>query len=362
MAQRILHMTGTLGYKGLEASVINLYRNIDRSKFQFDFVVSSMVRELYDDEVEHMGGRIWRLPSRAYSPVRYSINLFFLFLRERYNTFHVHANSAGLIVDVLVAKIAGVKNIIVHSHNTSCIRLTQHRIFKNLLPLLQAYRIACSTEAAKWMFGSINNCLILPNGIDPEKYRFNIHNRMLIRSSLELSSESVVLGHVGSFNGAKNQEFVVDVFKVLLSKGVKAELIFVGEGVAKQSIIEYSKNNDVYKYIKFLGARSDVHLLLSAFDFFVFPSIFEGMPLSPIEAQFSGLKCYISTNVPNVTCIKDYVKYLPINKGATFWAQEIMSDLSYQRKDLHDIAVGSCFDIKTTTVLLQKFYESKLHV
>lgn len=360
MVQKILHMTGSLGYKGLEASVMNLYRFIDKNKFQFDFVVCSKEKELYDDEVVKMGGRIWRLPSRSNMPIKYAIKLFDLLKKNKYTAFHVHANSAGLFVDVFVAKLAGVKHIVIHSHNTSCIRLAQHRFFKHLLPFLSTLRIACSIEAAKWMFKTTKNCMILPNGIDPDKFRFNIRIRQLKRDELNIPDDSIVLGHVGSFNGAKNQEFVVDILKSLISSGIPAKLIFIGEGIYKKFVIEYSKSNSVYDNVIFLGARNDVNSLLNAFDFFVFPSNFEGMPLSPIEAQFAGLKCFLSTNVPNVTCLEDYVQYLPVNSGSAFWANAIKDELFYYRHDVYSDVINSSLDINNTTIALQKFYEQNI--
>lgn len=356
--QRILHMVGSLGYAGLEASVMNLYRHIDRERFQFDFVVCSSEKQRYDNEIEAMGGRIFRLPSRSRSPYLYYKNLRKLFNdNPEYKIFHVHSNSAGLFVDCLAAKKSGVPIIIAHSHNSSCIRKLQHHFFKPFLPYVINERFACSSDAGKWLFGN-DSFNVINNGIELEKYQFDNEVRVYKRKSLEVSDE-LVIGHVGSFNGVKNQKFIIDLVRELNLQGINTKCFFVGDGKLKSESIEYADNLDVLNYVKFLGNRDDISELLSAVDFFCFPSLFEGLGIALIEAQVAGLKCLSSNKVPSEAKITENVCFLPIDQGVEVWAEHIKMNIGYKREKTINSLEDSVWSVKNTVKNLTDFYEKK---
>lgn len=352
---RILQMTGSLGYAGIETVIMNLYRKIDRNNVQFDFIVCEDSGR-FDQEVQELGGKIYRLPSRSRHPLAYHNCLRKLLIEHKeYKVFHCNTNSASAVIDLFAAKRAKVKCLIQHSHNASCIVRWQHFIFKPILKMLKLNKIACSIPAAKWMFGNIKDVRILNNGVDLNKLSYDEEKRTELRLKMNVF-DKLIIGHVGSFQERKNQRFLIDIVRDLALDNV--ELWLIGDGETKTSIEEYVKELKLSDKVKFLGLVDNVHELLHAMDIFVFPSKFEGLPLAAIEAQASGLLTVISDTITKEVVIASNAVQLPIDSPDD-WVKYIAAHSDYTRRKVDEEIISSGYDIDEQVKYLEKFYIDK---
>jgi glycosyltransferase involved in cell wall biosynthesis len=355
---RVLQMVGHLGYAGLETMIVNLYRNLDRSRFQFDFVVTDQARGRFDDEIEAAGGVIHRLPNRSRHPLAYHAALKRLFDRHHYPIFHCNTNSAGAFLDLLAARRAGVPARICHSHASNCLLRGQHFLFKGLLDAVVTHRLACSEPAARWMFGNrAGDCTLLRNGIQIERFRFQPEVRERIREGLGLSGR-MIFGHVGNFQSIKNQTFVVDVFAAILRRNPAACLLLIGEGPEAGRVREKVERLGLAAAVRFLGNVGNVHEYMQAMDGMIFPSLFEGFGLVLVEAQAAGLPVLSSDTVPQEVALTDFIQFASLGEPAEAWAARILAQAAESR----DRAGGSLqvsqagFDIREQVRWLEDFY------
>lgn len=316
---RVLQITGSLGVAGLEAVVVNWHRNLDTNRFHFDYVVTTPGPQLHDQEVLAMGARIHRLPAKHRHPLRYAMDLRALLVSIRPDIVHVHTNSASAAIDLAVLRSLPRIQSICHSHNSSCIYKAQHYALKPLINPLASHRVACSPEAAEWLFGDAKGWRYLPNGVSLARNRFNADSRTVVRGQLGVG-DSLVLGHVGSFQTRKNQQFLLRVLRSVVELGVDARLVFVGEGPTKSRVDEEAQRMGLGSRVLFVGTSPDVPAFLSAFDVFLFPSEFEGAPLAPLEALANGLPVIASDQVPSAVRSHQY-QSLSLSAGPAPWAQ-----------------------------------------
>ncbi|MCY9660261.1 glycosyltransferase family 1 protein [Paenibacillus chondroitinus] len=298
---RILQVVVNMNRGGAETLLMNLYRNMDRSKVQFDFLTSKP--GVFDAEIEEMGGRIHRIPyvsEIGHTKYMQALEHFFE-THPQYQIVHAHMDKMSGFV-LRAAKKAGAPVRIAHSHNTSSEGGVAARAYKwvagTFISSCATHFVACSNKAAKWLFANkVNKAMILKNGIESEKFAFSPEVREQVRQELGLSSESYVLGHVGRFAHQKNHSFLIDIFAQLHQEKPNAVLILAGDGPLRAEIEKKVEALHLQDKVKFLGVRSDITRLLQAFDMFVFPSLHEGLPVTLIEAQGAGLPCLISDKI-----------------------------------------------------------------
>ena len=357
MPIRILHIVTYMGRGGLETMLMNYYRAIDRTKVQFDFLTHRDFRADYDDEIEALGGKIYRLPnlnpfSRSY------LGALDRFFREHpeYRIVHSHLDCMSAI-PLKAAKKHGVPVRIAHSHSSR-----QDRDLKYPLKLLFKRRIsgqatqlfACGKEAGKWMFGT-DDFRVLNNAIDAERYRFDPKVRQEVRRELAIPADAPVAGHVGRFMAPKNHGFLLRIFAQLPDH---ARLLLVGDGELRAENEQLAEELGVRDRVIFAGLRSDVDRMLQAMDVFVFPSLYEGLPLSIIEAQAAGLPCLISDKVP-IECKKtELVTQIPLDASPTEWAEAVFSAAEAPRGDTLAQIREAGFDIRANAEWLQNYYLS----
>ena len=286
---------------GAETLIMNLYRNIDREKVQFDFLTCKA--GVFDKEIAMMGGRVYRTPyvtevgqKRFASEIRN-----FLEVHPVYKVIHSHLDKmSGLVLHA--AKKANVPIRIAHSHNTESEGNHLAKIYKwymgNYVKRSATHLYACSLEAAKWLFGNRSNqAHILRNGIETDKFQYSSHDRSTIRDELEIHDDTFVIGHVGRFSKQKNHLFLLDIFAKVYKELPNSILILVGDGIRRGEITQRMRELNIQKQVKMLGVRKDIPALLQAFDTFVFPSFHEGLPVTLVEAQGAGLPCVISDRI-----------------------------------------------------------------
>lgn len=356
MPIRVLQMVGSLGWHGMEAVVMNYYRNIDREKIQFDFVVCSPVKERFDDEVEALGGKIYRLPSRNHHPFAYCKALKKL-LKENpeYKIFHAHGNSASICMDLAIAKSCKIPTRIAHSHNTSCFVKWQHYFFRPFLNGKLTDRLACSEDAGKWLFGN-KPTTILNNAIDISNFLFNQKVRKTIRNELNILENEPLFGCIGGLTKNKNHTFAIEVFKKYKSEGRLGKLIIIGEGSLREKLEKQICDSNLQDDVILFGKVDNVNEFYSAFDAFIFPSCYEGLGIVAVEAQINGLPIIMSDKVPKEAIISDTVEVLSLKDKAE-WSR-LMSEILKSRNSPDNHIIKKHYDIKVKVQQLQEIYES----
>ncbi|MBQ2960354.1 MAG: glycosyltransferase family 1 protein [Oscillospiraceae bacterium] len=362
---RVLQMIGSLGVGGSQTMILNIYRNIDRSKMQFDFVVdhTDPYHSYFVEEVKAMGAKVYTMPGfngANAAEIKREWNNFF-YLHPEYKVLHSHVRSYASLY-LPVAKKHGVKTII-HSHSTSN-GTGAMAMAKNAMqyPLKKQADIlmACSTEAGRWLYGDkamkSDKYILMPNGVDLERFSYSDEARKRLRKELGIEGKFVV-GHVGRYLPDKNHAFLLEAFAKLHEKQPNSVLLLVGEGGAQLEAAQKAVKLGIAEHVIMTGNRSDVPELLSAMDIFAFPSIREGLPMTLIEAQANGLTCLISDRISPDVDISPLIKRMPID-DAERWAWEMLGE--HKRQDVKDDIRKAGFDVKESAKKMAELYR-KLH-
>jgi len=359
---RVAQIMGKMNSGGVESCVMNYYRNIDRTKVQFDFIVIEGSTLPQREEIEKLGGNIIEIPSYIHI-FKYIIELIKIFKQNKYKIVHSHLNTLS-ILPLFSAYIAKVPNRIAHSHSTSNKEETIKNILKNILkPFSKIFAtkfIACSEYAGRWLFGSKafenKKIEIMKNAIDLDKFKYDKEIRSQVRKELNIE-EKFVIGHVGRFMKQKNHEFLIETFYEVQKKREDSILLLIGEGPLEEKIKKKVKLLNIEEKVIFLGAKNNVNEYMQAMDLFVFPSLYEGLGIVVIEAQALGITCICSNNVPKDVDIIGNVEFLP-NNSLEKWEKMIV-DCEYlqsERKiDVEKIRRAG-YDIKISNLQLQNCY------
>lgn len=356
---RVLQVVTYMGRGGLETMLMNFYRNIDREKVQFDFLVHRDFEADYDEEIKQLGGRIYRLNrlnpiSRDYLS---QLDSFFKEHRE-YKIVHSHVDCmAG--IPLKYAKKNGVPVRIAHAHNSNQTKNKKYLLklfYKRMIPKYATNLYACAEAAGRWMFGK-HEFSVLNNAIDSKKYRYNTKTAKRVRADLKIPEEAFVVGHVGRFDPQKNHEVIVHIFVEILKRVPNAKLLLVGAGDLQDTVRKQADALGIQEHVIFTGVRSDVYDLLQGMDVFLFPSLYEGLPVSIIEAQAAGLPCIISDKVP-IECKKtDLVQQVSLTDSYGVWAQTVISAAKKnKRRDTSEEIKNAGFDVCENARQLELFY------
>jgi len=361
---RILHIVGTMDVGGLERLIMNVYRNIDRKMLQFDFVVHNDKHNYYEDEIISLGGYVHRVERKRKNIFKNIIQMYKLFKRNpQYKIIHIHTNSATCLTDLIVAKICNISISIVHSHSTHTGQEKQflHKVLRFIMCLMTDEKFACSDLAAKWLFGdkayNNNEVKIINNAIDAQNFIYNKEISLKCRKDLGIKQNTFVLGHIGSFSDAKNHSFLIDIFNAVRKEEIDSKLLIVGNGPFEMKIRDKINSLNLNDDVILTGLRSDIPEMLCAMDVFVFPSFFEGFPVTLVEAQASGLKCIISDTITTQVQITDLIECVSLNESAEYWASKVLSCKNgYKRGNTYQEIIKRGFDIKNEAKELQEFY------
>ncbi|MFJ7756098.1 glycosyltransferase family 1 protein [Peribacillus muralis] len=359
---RILHVVVNMNRGGAETLIMNLYRNMDRSKIQFDFLTSK--EGVFDAEIRKLGGKIHRIPyisEVGHFAYKKHLNQFFS-ENHTYKIVHAHMDKmSGLVLQS--AKKAGIAKRISHSHNTRSEGGLASRIYKwyagNLIMNNATNLVACSKQAARWLFKN-NHADILKNGIECKLFSFSAETRNIVRKEWNIENDTFVLGHVGRFAQQKNHRFLIDIFAEFVKENEKSMLVLVGEGPLKPEVLARVRALKLDNKVKFLGVRSDINRVLQALDVFVFPSLHEGLPVSLIEAQAAGLPCIVSEQVSKESDLgMNLLQFLTIDDCSS-WSSQLKKAASIQpaRTVIQDSLAKQGYSIRETANELKEFYLS----
>lgn len=361
---RILHVLGNLNYEGAQTFIMNIYRNIDRTKIQFDFIIHTHEKTGYADEITQLGGKIYSISKyKVINDIDYKKewNSFFKQHKE-YKIIHAHVRSTASIF----LKIAKKYNLvtIAHSHSTSSRgnyieRKIKDFMQKNIINYSD-YLFACSVPAGKWLFGTdiVNDkrFKIINNGIECSKYKPDSQARKQIRSELNIKNKFVI-GHVGSFTAPKNHQFLLNLFYEYHKTNSNSVLVLVGNGALQSEIEDTIQKLKLQNAVKILGVRSDVNVVLQGFDLFIFPSKFEGLGIALIEAQANGLPCIISDKIPEEANISSSNLRLSLNDSTDKWIKAISSKAKTEKDNsLNQQVIDKGFDIPNVAKEMEDFY------
>lgn len=360
---RIAQIVGKWVGGGVESVIMNYYRNMDRTKIQFDFICDEDSTCIPYEEIEKLGGRVIIIPPYQHQ-IKYQIELNKVLKKNKYIIIHSHINTLS-VFPLFAAKRAGVPIRIAHSHSTTNKKEWKRNLLKQILrPLSKIYAtdyFCCSEFAGRWQFGNKaynkGKVYLMNNAIEIDKFIFNENIRDKVRRELNISKDTLVIGHIGRFVETKNHSFLLDVFKDIEAKKNDTILLLLGQGPLEEKMREKAKELNIESKIKFLGQKKDVEKYYQAFDLFLLPSLYEGLGMTLIEAEISGLDCIVSDKVPKEAEIVDNkIKFLSLeNKDA--WVQNCLKiKISDRKINLDKIRQ---YDIKNKVKELEDFYTKK---
>lgn len=364
---RILHSVSYMSRGGIETMLMNYYRNIDRSKVQFDFLCNAPFEGAYDEEIRQMGGRIFRSP--GYSPLkRFAYKRFMrqLFAEHpEYKIVEAHNDGVGAFT-LEAAKKAGVPVRIYHAHSTGFPHDFKFPIKYYCKLMLRSWcnkHFACGDDAAAYFFGDEirknGDYSLICNAIDLDKFKFDPELRNSIRRKYDLENRFVI-GHVGRFATVKNHLRMVDIIKELKTRNHNVALMLVGTGELMDSVKQKVMEEGLSESVVFVGEVAEPHLFYQAFDLFLMPSLYEGLPLTGVEAQASGLPAIFSKTVPPEIDLTGHCEFIDLSEPDSVWAGRIAEIMSAGeiRYDNYDILTSKNYNIKVEAGKLQNMYLS----
>lgn len=358
----VMHSVAVMNRAGQETFLMNLFRKIDRQQIHFDFLCSENRPGDYDAEIAALGGHVIHLPPVTAGGVRKHWQ-FMRLLRQTLkahpcDVFHIHTHHAfDAVKEVLAARAAGVKTVVVHCHSTSAqFHITAHKICRAILSILPIKRLACSKAAGHWMFCG-ERFTVIPNGLDLDAFGYDASVRALVRQEQGWDGKRIV-GHVGRFTQAKNHRFLIEIFEKLHDQHPDTQMVLVGQGEMEAEIRALVAQKGLAEAVSFLGVRDDLPRLYAGMDLFLFPSLFEGLGIVLIEAQACGLPVLTSDAIPSEAFVTDMMQAMPLSASAQTWAdkaEQMLSDAA-PRGDTHEAIAEAGYDIRRLAADLKKVY------
>ena len=356
--KKIAMTTTHLEVTGISNVIVNICNQCDDEKYFFSIFSGLPIDEIIKKKLKKNNINIIEILEKSKNIIKFYLSLYKGLKKEKIDIIHINANSALSLIEIIIAKITNVKKIIVHSHTSSSKRKIIHYILRPLLNILCNERIACSEAAANWMFGK-NKYNIIPNSFDLNNFLFNNIARDEIRRKYTIKPSDYVIGHVGRFNNLKNQGFLIDILKEIKDESVK--LLLVGDGPMKNNIKDKVTEYNLASRVIFIDETENVNKIYSAFDIFAFPSLYEGLGITIIEAQINGLQCIASKGVPQETNISDKVEFLSINKNEDkiLWKNFILNSRKENKRFDVNLANPKIakYKIENLKTQIEKIYE-----
>lgn len=357
---RVLHVVTIMNLGGIETFLMSLYRNVDRTKVQFDFLVHREDKGDFDDEIIKLGGRIYyqtKLNPLTY--IGYKSKLKKFFNNHPYRIVHSHLNANSSIV-LRIAKECNIPIRIAHVHTdreTSGIKGFLKNFNKRFIINTSNYRFACSIQAGKWLFNSAD-FLVVNNAIETSKFEFDSTMRDTVRKELNISDSTYVLGYIARFNAIKNHKFLIDVFNAFVKINSNSKLLLVGDGELLDESKSYVNELNLTNHVEFLGAKKNANDYLNAMDVFVFPSLFEGLGIVAIEAQTNGIPVVMTDTLPDEIDITNLIYRQSLNDSPDIWASKCLEVIIEHKNRYSRTAeiTEHGYDVTANAKYLEDFY------
>ncbi|WP_194767572.1 glycosyltransferase family 1 protein [Tamlana sp. I1] len=358
---------------GAESMIMNYYRALDRTKIQFDFIVHRKEKGAFDDEIISLGGNIYKLNpiNPLFAKGYYNELRDFLKKNKQYKIVHSHLNTFSCF-PLKIAQELNIPCRIAHAHiaiepiNIIDIFQKKESIKENFKKIIKyqlkkkignyaTHYFSCGEKAGKWLFGEKSTFTIMNNAIDAQKFRYNPKTSATYKNKYNVENK-LVIGHVGRFSSQKNHLYLFRIFKSLLLKNPNSVLFLVGDGPMRQKLEAEVKSLSIEHNVQFLGVRTDIPELFQMMDVFVFPSFYEGLPVTLIEAQTAGLKVFASEKITKEVLLTNDITYLPIDIEPEVWVDKILQKKSETKKDNFELIKNKGYDIYKNTEIVQNFY------
>ncbi len=370
MAIRVLEVMSGLSAGGAETMMMNILRNIDREKYKIDFLIFESEPTFYTSEVESYGCKIYMIePIRQSGIKKYMYNIKkILKSYGPYDVVHSHLDIVSALV-MVVAKRCGIPCRIAHSHSTAAYTFKRSVnsfamfFIRKMFALYATDFFACGVDAARFMFGNKKGqqANIINNAIDLDRFcNDGRYNRNMICKNLNISPTDTIITNIARFTHVKNQKYLIDVFSEYCEFNPKSVLLLIGDGDLKQETEEYAAQKSIHQNIYFLGMRRDIPEILSITDVFALPSLFEGLPVTLIEAQAMDVSCVISDVITReVDCGLNLIKYVSLN-SVSDWVSAVRESVKQTgHRDNHDVMQKMGYDIHKNIMVVEAAYMSK---
>ncbi len=360
---RILVVLGNSGRGGAQTFAVNLLRTIDKSRFQVDFVFNELDGG-YEEDIRKLGSKIYLVPSfKVFNWLDFRKKWNNLVSDNKYDIVHGHVSSSASIY-LKIAKKHGLKTIL-HSHSAGYrgnpLVILIKKIFTLRAKKYADYWFSCSDKAAVRLFGKnfANRDIYyeIPNAITTKIFSFNSETRKKTRDSLGVSDECFLIGHVGSLTYPKNHMFLLDIFREITSLKENTKLVIVGDGPYETKIRKKIEKLNLSKSVIFTGCVPNTNEYMMSFDLMIFPSRFEGLPVTIVEAQAAGLTVLMSDVITSHVMITDLVNTLSLNESANTWAKKACElKLATDRKMYSLLVTESPFDTNNLCKMISEIY------
>lgn len=309
---------------GIPMVIFNLLSAIRQDEVEFGYVAINEPSDFYKEKLNKLGVKLYVIPRKLSNPIKYIRDL--TQVSKDYDIIHVHGNSATMVLEMVAAKLGGIKYRMAHSHNTECNQRVIDFLARPLFYSLCNGRLACGVEAGKWLYRN-RDFKVINNGIETQKFKFNPHVRTEMRERLGWGNNRIV-GHIGNFVPQKNHEFIIKVFNELVKQDPDARLLLLGGGPLRQVVETQINDLHLADRVLLVGSVDNPQDYLNAMDIVLMPSRFEGLPLTLVEAQANGLKELIADTITKDVNISGNIKYLPLSLNEAIWAETLREMLS----------------------------------
>lgn len=367
MVKRVLVIGLTERMGGVETFIYNTTRFSNKDKYVYDFLVHGTDKTIFQKEITKFyngQNHFFFIPSfkkNPYSAIK-ALHNFYKENGNKYDFVHLETGAASEIVYAFPYCLTKQFKLITHSHNGNGYSPLINSLFRPIVNLSSSIRLACSVEAARWLFGKNNltKVKIVNNGIDIDRFTFNKIGRQKIRNRYGIHDDTLLVGHIGRFSEQKNHKFILEIFKKVKAKVPNAMLMLIGVGELEKEIRDQVHQFGLDSNVIFCGLKSNTEDFYSAFDVFLMPSLYEGLPIVGIEAQSEGLPCFFSSNISSLIQITSNANIISLDETPEIWADKIIKSWknSQNRKNYAQVVSDKGFSIKSTIKELERVYEN----
>ena len=359
----ICHVVNNLDINGISKVILNYCKYINKKEFNMSIVAGAPINSDIIKVLKKNNVKVYQLPSRKKESRAFYKELYCNLKHNNFDIVHVHGNSSTMAIELLIARISGIKSTIAHCHASKSDNMVRHKVLMPLFQHLYSQGIACSELAGDWIFGK-NNFEVVLNGFDVQEFTFSENKRRMYRKKLDIEGK-IVIGHVGRFNEYKNQRYILEIFESIYFYNKDIVLLLVGNGPDFLEIKNKVLSKTYADNVIFYGETTDVSGLLSVMDIFLMPSTREGFGIAALEAQISGLPCFVSNVLPQDVELSESIKFLSIDeKNIVNWKKCVLETpiktetrTLFYENNLHAL---SRFDIHNNIMQLEQIYRKVL--
>lgn len=357
---KIAYLTKNLPANGITNVIMNYSLNLNKNKFEITIISGCPVLDIYKKKCDEQGIKTVELPDKIKSSKQYYLEMWKILSKKKFDIVHVHGNSATITIELMMAKLKGIRVRIAHCHNITCDNLKAHQLLLPIFKRIYTHAFACSELAGHWLFGD-KPFTVLPNGFDTYKFVFDAKKRKQIRAELGLKGKFVI-GNVARFNAQKNHPYLLQVFEAVAAERENAYLLLVGDGPDLEKIQKIIEQHPYKDRIIYYGVTDHVEYIYDATDVFVLPSKHEGLGIVFLEAQINGLPVVTSDVVPREVDLGKGVTFLALADDVTEWKNAILHAKTIDRDIFYHQHIHAIegYDIKKNAGQLEKYYRQML--